>query len=172
MSTESSGRWDIVTRAGHWLVAGLFLANQFFTDPEESWHHYFGYSIVAIVLLRLIWGLTFARGPNRLSCFIPSKTAITEHLRALRQREPYDTVGHNPFGAMAIYLMWAGLLLLALTGWIEYYAIANFIDFADLHEVLGEGLLLLVGVHVSAVIAMSLYQRVNLIRAMIFGRFR
>ncbi len=171
-STKDDNHWDLVIRSSHWLVATLFIANQFFTDPEESWHHYFGYAIAAVVLLRLIWGVTLARGPNRLSSFIPTLDGLRAHLSALRQREPHDSVGHNPLGALAIYLMWSGLLVLALSGWIEYYGVADFIDFADLHEALGEGLLVLVGIHISAVILMSLYQRINLIRAMILGRFR
>ena len=164
--------WDPIIRATHWLIAALFFANQFFTDPEENPHRYVGYAVLALLVLRLVWGITLARGPNRVTSFLPVKFRdLRTHLVEMRERRPPKHQGHNPLGAIAIMIIWMGLILQVFTGWSMDHAWADPFELDDIHELIGAALLWVVFVHIAAAGAMSLWQKRNLIRAMITGRY-
>ena len=165
-------RWDSLVRLIHWSVAGLFLANYFYTDPGYHAHINIGWTIPGLVGLRLLWGLTFAKGPNHLRDFVPSLSAARHHIRDIKTRKPPQAVGHNPFGSCAIYLLWSGLAAAALTGWLQDtdWGFDNGVDIW--HKQIVQWLFILIIAHVSAVILTSLWLRANLVRAMIVGRLK
>ena len=168
----AKAKWDPVVRLIHWAVAGLFLANYFYTDPGYDAHINIGWIILSLVGARLLWGLTLAKGPNHLGNFLPRPSKAREHLNHIRHRQTPNTVGHNPFGTIAIYLLWLGLASAAFTGWLQDtdWGFDNDVDIW--HRRIVQWVFYLVIVHVSAVILTSLWLRVNLIRAMILGRFK
>ncbi|MDM3872441.1 cytochrome b/b6 domain-containing protein [Porticoccus sp. W117] len=168
----ATAKWDIVVRVIHWSVAALFLTNYFYTEPGYDAHINIGWIILSLVGLRLLWGLTFAKGPNHLKDFLPRRRTAGEHLQHIKHRQQPNTVGHNPFGAIAIYLMWLGLASAAFTGWLQDtdWGFDNGVDIW--HRRIVQWLFYLVIVHVSAVVLTSLWLRVNLIRAMVLGRFK
>ncbi|MCV6605719.1 MAG: cytochrome b/b6 domain-containing protein, partial [Porticoccaceae bacterium] len=110
--------------------------------------------------------------PNHLKNFLPHPRSARQHLQHIKNREKPDSVGHNPFGTLAIYLMWLGLACAALTGWLQDtdWGFDNGLDLW--HRRIVRWLFYLVVVHVSAVAATSLWLRVNLVRAMIVGHFK
>ena len=69
---------------------------------------------------------------------------------------------------------WAVLALLAVvasavaTGWLSYQDDSAEL-WGELHELVGNGIIVLVGVHVAAVIATGVVQRESLVRAMVNG---
>ena len=163
------GDWDVVVRGVHWSVALLFYCNYFFTESGEWWHRQIGWGILCLLLLRLVWGLTIARGANRLATFVPSRRGWKEHWRELRTRRTPAAVGHNPAGALAIYAMWVGLVTAVLTGWLQDtdWGIDNNVD--DWHEIITETVFYLTLLHLLAVLLVSWRLRKNLIRAMLRG---
>ncbi|AKH90086.1 cytochrome b/b6 domain-containing protein [Edwardsiella tarda] len=164
-------RWDAVVRLTHWSVALGFLLNRLYlTVPGSLWHRGIGLTVAGLVLLRLLWGVTFARGPARLSAFIPTPHSLIQHLRELRSRTVPQTLHHNPLGAIGIWLTWLLLLSIALTGWGQGSALAWRWPLDLWHLWLIEALTAVVCVHVLAVIAMSVWLRRNLIAAMLPGR--
>lgn len=164
--------WDFLVRLIHWSVATLFLANYFFTEPGYELHTNFGWAILALVVVRILWGISFAKGPNHLRSFAPTLAGVQHHLQELKTRQRPQKVGHNPFGTVAIYLMWIGLSAAAFTGWLQDTD-WGFDNGADLwHEWVVDGVFLLVILHVSAVVLTSLWLRANLIRAMVIGRLK
>ncbi|QPR29162.1 cytochrome b/b6 domain-containing protein [Edwardsiella hoshinae] len=163
-------RWDAVVRLTHWSVALGFLLNRLYlTLPGGFWHRSVGLTVAGLVILRLLWGGTFARGPARLSAFIPTPHSLIQHLHELRSRTVPQTLHHNPLGAIGIWLTWLLLLLIAWTGWGQDSALALRWPLDLWHLWLIEALTLVVCVHVLAVIAMSLWLRRNLIHAMLPG---
>jgi hypothetical protein len=70
---------------------------------------------------------------------------------------------HNPLGAVAV------VLLLGLTGVTVWSGAFGGEAWEELHEVVAWTLLAMVGLHVAAVILMSVIEKQNLIRAMIDG---
>lgn len=164
-------RWDRVVRLTHWCVALGFLANRLhLTEPGSVWHRGVGLAIAALVIVRLLWGVTGARGPARLSAIIPTKAALAEHFRDVAERRTPQALGHNPLGAMAIWLFWLLLPLVALTGWAQGTDLIDRWPVEVWHYWLVNAVTGLVCLHVLAVVTMSLWLRKNLITAMLPGR--
>ncbi len=166
--TETRRRWDPVVRIVHWSVAAMVLVNLFVNDPEGSAHEWIGYIVASLVALRLLWGMSFARGPNHLRDFLPRRSGIAAHIAEIKQGQ-YPQLGHNPLGTLAIYTMWICLFLLTFSGWGLYYT-----DWDEplevLHEVLAHAMQLMVLLHIIAVLWVSRKVRHNLIKPMIDGK--
>ena len=75
----------------------------------------------------------------------------------------------NPAGAVAIVAMLALTATIAATGWATYDEVAGE-WVAELHEVVANGMLLLVGFHIAAVVVSGWLHHENLARAMLTGR--
>ncbi len=162
--------WDIITRLTHWVVAGLFLANYYYTDPGYNAHINVGWILMWLVLFRLAWGFTFAMGPNRIMNFIPTPKGLREHIQELKDRKAHDDVGHNAFGSCAVFLLWFGLLFAVFTGWCQDTDWGFENEVYEWHDFTVEYLWVLVIVHISAVVMTSLWLRINLIKQMIVGK--
>lgn len=178
MNTTSASRaerilvWDAPVRVMHWLLAASFFG-AWLTAESERWrlvHVTLGYTVGALVLLRIVWGLAGTRYA-RFAQFVRGPSAVLRYLRSLVSRHPEHHVGHNPAGALAI----VGLLGLALATAAAGVALdAGWGGHAleEVHEALASTALALVGLHVAAVIASSLLHRENLVGAMLSGRKR
>ena len=165
---RDSGRevrvWDWQLRLFHWLLV-LAIAIAFLSAEEDSplnqWHVLSGWVAGILIVFRLVWG--FVGGEHsRFSDFVrPSR--ISDHIYGLAHGSRDTTLGHNPLGAVSVLIL---LSLIAATVWTGAFGggVAT-----DLHEVIGWTLLAMVGLHIVAVIAMSLLQRENLLRAMVTG---
>jgi cytochrome b len=107
--------WDPVVRLTHWGIASAVLLNALVTEGGSLTHVSLGWMGMALLLLRLIWGLL---GPTeaRFSAFPPSPTAAVRHLRALRAGRPRPYRSHNPAGALMVYAFWVTLGTVIATG--------------------------------------------------------
>ncbi len=168
---KQPGGWDWLVRLSHWSIVVLFTLNYFFVSPDVYTHVQIGYAIATIVVVRILWGLTFARGPNRLGSFIPTPSGIRQHLHELKERKAPDAPQHNALGAIAIWLMWFGLLAVPTLGWLfdnTDWGYDNDLD--RVHKQAGELLFYLICIHITAVVLTSLWLRRNFIKAMLVGR--
>ena len=130
-----------------------------------------GYTIVALVVFRLAWGV-FGTRHARFGAFPLAPAAALAYVRSLLAGRPAHYVGHNPAGAVAIYLLLGlaagrrgsrGSPTYAELGgkWVE-----------EVHEALANAMLAVVVVHVAGVVVGSLAHRENLALAMLTGRKR
>ena len=162
--------WDAPVRVFHWLLAACFVG-AFVTGDSERWrllHVTLGYTAGALVVFRLLWGLTGTRHA-RFAAFVRGPGAVAGYLRSLLQREPQHTVGHNPAGAWAIVGLLALTLGVVAAGWATYTEVGGeWLE--ELHEGAANVLLALVLVHVAGVVVSSRLHHENLVRAMITGR--
>lgn len=79
------------------------------------WHRWCGYSILVLLVFRLLWGL--AGSPTaRFSNFIRSPWAIWTYVRQLVMGRAPHYLGHNPVGAVMIVALLALLAAQSLTG--------------------------------------------------------
>ncbi len=154
--------WDVPTRVFHWSFAGLILFAYISAEedsPLNQWHMIAGNSVAVLLAFRIVWG--FAGGEYaRFASFLMTGHFFSHIGQMLRLRvEP--TPGHNPLGGIAVLLM----LLLAgaavMTGLV--------LNGEGPHEAFGKAMIILAGIHVLAVFAMSLLVRENLARAMVTG---
>ena len=162
--------WDILVRVTHWAVAAGIIANLAFTEDGSELHEYVGYAVVALVVIRLLWGFVGSRYA-RFSDFFPTPKRIKHHLAQLSQRQVTSQhLGHNPLAALMALTLWAVIIGLGVTGYLtESQLLGNKDLFEELHEVLANSLYVLVPLHIFAAIAMSYLQRQNLVKSMITG---
>jgi cytochrome b len=162
--------WDAPVRVFHWLMVVCF-AGAYLTSESETWrlvHVTLGYTMAGLVAFRIVWGLVGTRYA-RFTAFIRGPRAVMAYLRTLLSDHPQHHTGHNPAGALAIVGMLCLTTAIAASGWAVYNDLAGE-WVAELHEVIANTMLLLVGLHIAAVVVSSWVHQENLARAMLTGR--
>lgn len=178
--------WDPFVRMFHWtLVLSFFIA--YITEEDFlSIHTFAGYTVLTLLLLRIIWGLIGTRYA-RFSNFTYSPETIKHFIKDTFYLRAKRYIGHNPAGGAMIILMIISLLMTTLTG-LTIYGIEEqagpmagwFGDkdslwediFEETHEFFANFTLFLVFIHVAGVIVESFIHKENLVKSMIDGRKR
>lgn len=156
--------WSRPVRLLHWLVAGGVAVN-LFNDTGYA-HRMIGYAALVLVGLRIAQALWTRNPAERLRR--PRLHEVHQHLRHLVSRQPETRPGHNPFGQVAVYVMWLMIGLLGLTGWISRTDAFWGEDWpVDLHTWLSDAMLGMVVLHVVAVLGVSWRLKQNLVGAMV-----
>jgi len=176
--------WDLATRLFHWSLAALVVAAVVTAQiggNALAWHFYCGYTILALLLFRILWGVA---GPRyaRFSSFALRPSSFLEHIRARKAGALRTYAGHSPFGSLSVLVILLVLLAQAVTGLFANDDIASegplakFVPqatsdklsafHADLNSVL---IYVLVGLHVAAVAYYFFFQRQDLVKPMITG---
>lgn len=172
--------WDLPVRLTHWLitlaVAGCF-ATHYAGVEWFAWHRRSGYAVLVLVVFRVLWGFVGTRHA-RFATFLRGPRAIAAYVRG---RETAGA-GHNPLGALGVVALLAVLLAQGGTGLFANDEIMNagpFYGWTDhaasnrlttVHRLNSDLLLVLIGLHVSAVAWYALGRRQPLLHAMITGR--
>ncbi len=160
--------WDPVVRLVHWGVALAVLINSF-SDAEAKSHHWVGYAAIALVAIRLIWGLVGTEHA-RFTAFPPSPRRAIAHAREIMNGKVSIHLSHNPLGALMVYNIWGTLLLLGLTGYMMTTVRFFGMDWVEeLHEGAYNWLLLSVALHVGGVVFDTMRTKVPLVPAMLTG---
>jgi cytochrome b len=174
--------WDLPTRLFHWAlvlcIVGLVTTSQI-GGNAMIWHFRFGYSVLSLLLFRIVWGFMGGRW-SRFASFIYSPGTVLRYLRG--QGRPEHSVGHNPLGAGSVFAMLFVLLAQVGTGLLADDEIANagpltkFVTDTVIsqatryHKSWGKyALLLLVSLHILAILFYVLKKRQNLVRPMVVG---
>lgn len=167
--TQRTLVWDIPTRVFHWTLA-LSFAGAFLTAETERYrdlHLALGYLMLGMITFRLAWGFVGSRYA-RFSSFLFRPTEVIAYLQSLIRREPRHYLGHNPAGAVAIFLLLGLALAVGISGVLLYFEVGGE-AFEELHEVAADVMLGVVAIHVAGVIVSSVLHRENLARAMVTG---
>lgn len=180
MSTPPKIRvWDLPTRLFHWLlvacVAGTFITVKV-GGLWMDYHMLFGYSVLALVLFRIVWGFV---GPHnaRFTSFVRGPAAIRAYLKGTSAR----VTGHNPVGALSAILM---LLLLGYQAVTGLFANDDVMVEGPLASLVAKGLsdtltglhkldevpiMIIVGIHILAILWYRVAKKQHLTRPMITG---
>ena len=164
--------WDPVVRILHWSLLMGFFAAYFTRNLAGAWHEVTGYGVLAIVLLRLIWGFV-GSSHARFSQFLKSPAAVFAYARLVARGGQTRYLGHNPLGGWMIVAMLGAILITCLSGWL--YTTDRFWGLEwveELHDAFTRLTLGLVALHVLGVVFTSLHERENLIAAMFTGKKR
>lgn len=105
--------WDPIVRVGHWLLVAGFFTAYLTEDDFLSLHVWAGYTVGAVVLVRILWGFIGTRHA-RFSDFVYSPRRIIGYLGGLFRKGAPRYIGHNPAGGVMIVVM---LISLAITTW-------------------------------------------------------
>jgi len=177
--------WDPPTRVFHWalvilVVVSVITGNVGGLDEMEL-HKLSGYAILALVLFRMVWGV-IGSPRSRFADFVRGPRAVFAYAVGLMRPGYRGTLGHNPLGGWSVMALLALLLVQAGTGLFANDDIFTEGPLAgkvskstsdwltEIHELNSTLLLILIGVHVSAVLFYLLVKRENLIRPMFTGR--
>jgi len=178
--------WDIPVRLFHWMLVALVLVS-FATGQiggnALEFHELSGFTILALVLFRILWGLvgsTYARFSGFLRGLRPARA----YARALFTGRPAFYAGHNPLGGWMIVALLACLLVQAGTGLFANDDVmlegplAKLVSKATsdlltrLHKANFYVLLTLLALHVGAALYYLWAKRENLISPLFTGRKR
>ncbi|MEO8133992.1 MAG: cytochrome b/b6 domain-containing protein, partial [Betaproteobacteria bacterium] len=145
-----------------------------------EWHFRSGYSILALVLFRVVWGLVGSQ-TARFSSFIHGPGRVLAYARSLLGGATDFHAGHNPMGGLMIALMLVLLLVQATTGLFTDDDIATRGPLADkasgavvslfttIHRININVILACVVLHIAAALFYLGVRKDNLIKPMITG---
>ncbi|MEG0923165.1 MAG: cytochrome b/b6 domain-containing protein [Comamonas sp.] len=183
VSTATSVRiWDLPTRLFHWALVLCFIG-AFITVKVGGnamvWHQRCGYTIGALLLFRLLWGVVggywsrfgqLALGPVRVLGYVGGKAHV------------HDDVGHSPTGAWAVLAMLFFLALqvasglmsddeIAFAGPLSRFVPGTVVGQATYyHAHVGQYVLLgLIGLHIAAIVFYIWRLKKPIVRPMIDG---
>jgi cytochrome b len=156
--------WDVPLRLFHWLLV-IAVAVAFLSSEEDSafnqWHILAGWVAGILIVFRVAWGFVGGEHSRFVDFVRPSR--VGDHIASLFRRDEVHELGHNPLGGISVLLL---LMLTAVTVWTGAFGGEAA---EDVHELVAWTLLAFVGLHIAAVLVMSLIERENLVRAMITG---
>ena len=170
--------WDLPTRLFHWSLVVL-VAIAWFTGEGEngtaSIHRYSGEVIAGLIVFRVVWG--FIGGEHaRFSDFAAGPSVVIAHVRNLYSKAPERSLGHNPLGGVAVFLLLLNVAGLVFTGLFSGgennsgpFAGLWGLQLSDAHETLFRILQALTVVHVLGVAVESWKAKDALVPAMITG---
>jgi len=184
MNTQAKVKvWDPLVRAFHWLLVIGFFTAYFTEDDFLTVHVYAGYTVLALILVRLVWGFIGSRNA-RFSSFVTAPRVAWQYVKDTLMFRAKRYLGHNPAGGAMIILLLISLLLTTMTGLAAYGAsetagpLAGWLGnigetgedvIKEVHEFFANFTVFLVVIHVAGVIFESLAHRENLVRAMVNG---
>ena len=171
--------WDLPTRLFHWTLVVLIAFSVVTVKLGGlwmDWHMRSGYTILALVLFRILWGFAGSHYA-RFSTFVHRPSTILEYLRGSISHG----AGHTPLGGLSVLAILAMLLLQASTG--LFANDGNFTEgplarlvsgatserLSTIHRFGEWALYALVGLHVAAIAYYTTFRRVALVRPMITG---
>ena len=164
--------WDPVVRLFHWSLVFAFLLAWVSGEDLQALHQTAGYTIAGLLALRIIWGFAGTRHA-RFSDFVYKPSTVLRYVRNSARLRPDRYVGHNPAGGWMVVAMLLVLALLCASGTaMTVGPYQQFEWLEEAHEALANLSLLLVGLHLTGVMASSWMHRENLVRAMVTGRKR
>lgn len=164
--------WDPLVRLFHWSVVGCVATAWFTAENFRSTHEWAGYAVVGLVAVRGVWGFVGSRYA-RFSQFVRNPTAVFDYGKDAIAGTAPRYIGHNPAGGWMVVALLSLLLALGVTGWMMTLdAFFGNDSIQGTHELLANGLLLLIAIHVSGALATGWKHGENLVRAMITGTKR
>jgi cytochrome b len=171
--------WDLPIRVFHWLlvlciVGSLVSAN--LGNNAIEWHAYFGYSVLTLLIFRILWGFVGSTHA-RFTSFFPNREKILNYLQGNAPR----VLGHNPLGALSVFALLLVLSVQVLTGLFvddeitfqgplaKYVSNSLVSILSEIHEGNQVVIYVLITIHIAAIIYYKKFKGENLITPMIRG---
>lgn len=176
--------WDLPVRLFHWALVVLIIVavvTQKIGGNAMEWHFRAGYSILALLAFRIVWGLVGSRYA-RFSSFLYGPSTIVGYVRGGKEALKRKYLGHNPLGSLSVFALLGVMLAQVVSGLYANDDIASegplvkFIskDLSDkftwFHKEVSVNLIyLLVAMHVLAIGFYYFRKRQNLVKPMLTG---
>lgn len=175
--------WDWPVRLTHWLFVFCIVVSWWSAEQREmEWHRYSGYALLGLLIFRIYWGFA-GSSSARFSNFLRGPSGVMAYAR--QSRDEHRDAGHNPLGGWSVAAMLVLMLAQVLIGLfvsdvdgLESGPLSHLVSFdtsrtlAEIHEVVFNVILTLIGLHIAAILFYLLVKRDNLIVAMLTGQRR
>lgn len=174
--------WDLPTRLFHWALVACVIGLVITANVGGNWmnwHLRLGYTVLSLLLFRLVWGFVGGHW-SRFSSFVYGPGTVLAYLRG--EARPEHQVGHNPLGMLSVLALLFILLAQVGTGLIADDEIAftgplvRFVsgetvsDATGYHKDIGKFIVIaLVVIHLLAIAFYKLVKKDNLVRPMLNG---
>lgn len=162
------------------MITAYFSATFHFMEVHEI----VGYILSVLIPLRIIWGFIGTQYA-RFSSFLFSPRAVLTYFIEVSTNRPSHYLGHNPAGAVMVYVLLISVTTLLLTGLMTLscidlegplkifaYSLTDDKCYQNqsLHEGFGEFIWWFVAAHIVGAISASVQHKENLVKAMLTGR--
>lgn len=113
--------WDPLVRIFHWGLVLAFSIGYLTGEEESNLHIYAGYTVLGLIIFRVLWGFI---GPRyaRFDNFVYSPKTVIQYLKGLVAKKPKHYIGHNPAGGWMVIAMLLCLCVVIVSG-LKVYAI-------------------------------------------------
>ncbi|WP_372869713.1 cytochrome b/b6 domain-containing protein [Shewanella sp.] len=175
--------WDLPVRLFHWLMVTLLGLLWWSAEAGEmQWHQVFAYSLMALLLFRIMWGFV-GSDTARFSHFLHHPLTVIRYAKTTVTEGVKGHHGHNPLGGYMVLVLLLCLALQLVSGLFatdEVFTEGPLVSMVSsdtaswltwLHKRNFNLLLILAGVHVLAVL-WHLLKGDKLLGAMVTGRRR
>ncbi|MCB0331133.1 MAG: cytochrome b/b6 domain-containing protein, partial [Bdellovibrionales bacterium] len=166
--------YDLPTRVFHWLFAFLFvvafaIGNSVDDDSSLfSYHMLAGIVLFLLVIFRLVWGIIGTKYA-RFSGFSLNPRELLEYFKGVLTGMSRTWIGHNPASSWAAIMMMLFALGLGVTGYLMSNGEGGH-DLKEVHELLANGFLIVVLLHIAGVVLHSLRHRDGIWKSMFGGQ--
>ena len=171
--------WDLPIRLFHWLLVLCIIGSLISVNLGGNaiqWHAYFGYSILTLLIFRIIWGFVGSTHARFLS-FLPTRKSLLNYLSG----KSLHVLGHNPLGALSVFALLFALTVqvttglfvddeIAFQGPLAKYVSSSVVSLlSEIHEGNQVVIYTLITIHIAAIIYYRKFKGENLIKPMING---
>ena len=171
--------WDLPIRVFHWLLVLCIIGSLVSVNLGENaieWHAYFGYSVLTLLIFRIVWGFVGSTHA-RFASFLPNRESVLNYLQGKAPR----VLGHNPIGALSVFALLLVLSVQVLTGLfvddeITFQGpLAKYVPnwvvsfFSEIHEGNQVVIYILITIHIAAILYYKKFKGEDLIKPMISG---
>jgi cytochrome b len=176
--------WDVPVRLFHWLLATsvllMFITAEMGGNAME-WHKRIGYFVIGLILFRVVWGFVGSYHARFIN-FVRGPASVFAYAKSLFKKDSKHYLGHNPMGALSVVALIAAVAFQTITGLFSNddimlegpYAAMVSKAFSDqmtkLHHLNSKLILVLIGLHLSAIVFYSMFKKEQLIEAMLTGK--
>lgn len=178
MNRDNIKVWDMFVRLFHWSFAVVIVLAWFTHEGRNArvWHEWLGYTALALVALRIVWGLVGTKYA-RFSEFVHHPVHYLHYLGDMIQGKERRYLGHNPLGGLMVVALIVTAIVAGVTGFymtqrgLTLFGIGRR-SMEHVHSIAADLFVILVPVHILGVIWESVRHRENLVTAMISGNKR
>lgn len=107
--------WDPLVRLFHWSLVAAFAIAWLTGDEESRLHEFAGYTVIGLVLFRVLWGFVGTKHA-RFRDFVRRPSTVLAYARDLLAGKARRYLGHNPLGGVMIIALLLSLLVTGVTG--------------------------------------------------------
>jgi cytochrome b len=176
--------WDVPVRLFHWFLVTsilmLFITGKLGGNYME-WHKKIGFFVIGLIAFRIVWGFVGSY-QARFKNFVRGPAAVIGYAKSLFKKDSPHYLGHNPMGALSVLALIAAVGFQTFTGLFSNddimlegpYASMVSKAFSDqmtsLHHLNSNVILVLIGLHLSAIVFYAVFKKEQLIEAMLTGK--